>query len=255
MTSATRSKTPAYIADHIRHILKDGASAPHTAEVERFFKHEIQSHGWYMADLRKLARRMSRATIHDMGLEFLVRVADRLFRGNVLEERIMAVLLLETSTADFGDKEFNLFESWLDRISSWADHDALSHYLIAPMILAEPKCAQTAIRWARSSDPWHRRAACVALVKAARKRQLADEIKRVSEMLLDDENLMVQKGLGWLLREWAKADAANAVAHLMTIRERAPRLVLRTACETLPAMEKAMILGASPQNRFAADLR
>ena len=46
---------------------------------------------------------------------------------------------------------------------------------------------------------------------------------------------MVQKGLGWLLRETAKFDAKRTVPYLMKIRGRAPRLVLRTACETLPA--------------------
>ncbi len=33
------------------------------------------------------------------------------------------------------------------------------------------------------------------------------EIKRLSDLLLSDEDDMVQKGLGWLLRETAKADA------------------------------------------------
>ena len=49
---------------------------------------------------------------------------------------------------------------------------------------------------------------------------------------------MVQKGLGWLLRETAKFDARKTVPYLMKIRERAPRLVLRTACETLPAVQR-----------------
>jgi len=53
---------------------------------------------------------------------------------------------------------------------------------------------------------------------------------------------MVQKGLGWLLRETAKADAKRTVPYLMGIRERAPRLVLRTACETLPLAARKKIL-------------
>ncbi len=62
-------------------------------------------------------------------------------------------------------------------------------------------------------------------------------------MLLADENDMVRKGLGWLLRETAKADARKTVPYLMKIRERAPRLVLRTACETLPEDVRKRILG------------
>lgn len=65
----------------------------------------------------------------------------------------------------------------------------------------------------------------------------------MSGMLLADENDMVRKGLGWLLRETAKADARKTVPYLMKIRERAPRLVLRTACETLPEDVRKRILG------------
>jgi 3-methyladenine DNA glycosylase AlkD len=53
---------------------------------------------------------------------------------------------------------------------------------------------------------------------------------------------MVQKGLGWLLRETAKFDAKRTVPYLMKVRGRAPRLVLRTACETLPAATRARVL-------------
>jgi 3-methyladenine DNA glycosylase AlkD len=68
------------------------------------------------------------------------------------------------------------------------------------------------------------------------------EIKRLSNLLLSDEDDMVQKGLGWLLRETAKADAKRTVPYLMSIRERSPRLVLRTACEKLPAAARKRIL-------------
>jgi len=54
---------------------------------------------------------------------------------------------------------------------------------------------------------------------------------------------MVQKGLGWLLRETAKFDARKTVPYLIKIRDRAPRLVLRTACETLPVATKKRVLG------------
>jgi 3-methyladenine DNA glycosylase AlkD len=54
---------------------------------------------------------------------------------------------------------------------------------------------------------------------------------------------MVQKGLGWLLREAAKADPQRTVPYLMAVRDQAPRLVVRTACEKLSSAERARILG------------
>jgi 3-methyladenine DNA glycosylase AlkD len=171
-----------------------------------------------------------------------LRIADKLFVGRVLEEKIFAIFLLEKMTEEFGDNEFLLFESWLSRISSWADHDGLVHYLIAPMVAAKPDRSSRVFHWAKSPDRWHRRAACVALIQGTRRKMFFPEIKRLSDLLLSDKDDMVQKGLGWLLRETAKADAKRTVPYLMSIRERAPRLVLRTACETLPTAVRKKIL-------------
>ena len=231
-------------AQQIRRALGSGGSAQHAAGVQWFFKEEIKSHGWYTADLRRLARGLRQKIRDEWGLDFLVQVADRLFSGAVLEEKVVAVFLLEKLHAQFGDGEFAMFESWLDRISSWADHDGLVHYLIAPMIAAKPARVEAVFRWARSPDRWHRRAACVALIQGTRIKKFFPEIKKLAKMLFTDEDDMVQKGLGWLLRETAKYDAQRTVPYLMKIRSQSPRLVLRTACETLPAALKKQILSA-----------
>jgi 3-methyladenine DNA glycosylase AlkD len=237
-----RKPSPATIAAEIRRLLRDGGSAEHAEGMQWFFKDEIKSHGWYTAKLRSAAVLCRRKIQEEFGLQFLVQVADKLFTGRVLEEKVFAVFLLEKLTKEFGDAEFRLFESWLPRISSWADHDGLVHYLIAPMIAAKANRAARVFRWAKSPDRWHRRAACVALIQGTRQKMFFADIKRLSNLLLSDDDDMVQKGLGWLLRETAKADAQRTVPYLTSIRERAPRLVLRTACETLPAATKKNIL-------------
>jgi 3-methyladenine DNA glycosylase AlkD len=237
-----RKITPNYIADHIRRVLKDGGSAPHSEEVQHFFKEEVRSRGWYTAELRKVAVRFRRSIARERGMEFLVRVSDKLFSGRMLEEKVFAVFLLENQTGDFGKREFQLFASWLDRVTSWADHDGLAHYLLAPMVSADPTRCRDVFLWAKSRNRWRRRAACVALIRGARKKRFFPEIVRLTEKLLDDEDDMVQKGLGWLLREAAKYDPQRTVPYLVKLRGRAPRLVLRTACETLPAATRKRVL-------------
>jgi 3-methyladenine DNA glycosylase AlkD len=237
-----RRITPNYIAAHIRRVLKDGGSAPHAQGVQWFFKEEIRSRGWYTAEMRKVAVRFRRAIVRERGTDFLLEVAGKLFQGRVLEEKFFAVLMLEKLVDKFGDPEFRRFESWLARISSWADHDALVHYLIAPMVAAKTARAKYVFVWAKSPRRWHRRAACVALIQGTRQKLFLPEIKRLSNFLLLDEDDMVQKGLGWLLRETAKADPKQTVPYLLKIRQKAPRLVLRTACETLPKPTRARIL-------------
>lgn len=234
--------TPTEVAAQIRRALKGGGSSEHAAGVQWFFKDEVKSHGWYTADLRRAMRRCRREILQKLDFDFLVKVADELFTGSVLEEKVAAVLLLEKMDAQFGDREFRRFESWLDRISSWADHDGLVHYLISPMVAAKPARVKNVFRWAKSPNRWHRRAACVALIRGARAKMFFPKIVKLSDSLLADDDDMVQKGLGWLLRETAKCDPNRTVPYLMKIRVRAPRLVLRTACETLPPSLKQKIL-------------
>jgi 3-methyladenine DNA glycosylase AlkD len=118
----------------------------------------------------------------------------------------------------------------------------LVHYLIGPLVAAEPHRTARVFRWTKSRNRWRRRAAAVSLIHCARQRLLFPQIVRVSEALLADQDDMVQKGLGWLLREAAKADVKTTLPYLLRIRDRAPRLVLRTACETLPATTRARVL-------------
>src|SRR5208282_1477538 len=239
-----RKTTASQVANEVRRVLKAGGSTEHAAGVQWFFKEEIKSHGWYTAALRKAAVQVRRSIARERGIDFVVQVADKLFSGRVLEEKVFAVFLLEKQTQSFGDAEFQLFASWLDRISSWADHDALVHDVLAPMVAADLshcRCREV-FRWAKSPNRWRRRAACVALIRGTRERQLFDQIVRLSNQLLHNNDEMVQKGLGWLLRETAKADPKPTVPYLMKIRKKAPRLVLRTACETLPVITRTLVL-------------
>src|SRR5215471_16723474 len=97
------------VAAQIRRALKQGGSAEHAAGVQWFFKEEIKSHGWYTAALRKAAVRWRRQLRQEHGLEFVVQVADKLFSGRVLEEKIFGVFLLEKLTDELGEDEFRMF--------------------------------------------------------------------------------------------------------------------------------------------------
>jgi 3-methyladenine DNA glycosylase AlkD len=237
------AKPVGYIADHLRRVLVNGASAPHTAEVQKFFRDEIQSRGWYTKELRKLARRFTRVIRGEEGLGYLVAVADDLFRGSVLEEKILAVLLLEPCVGDLSATHFKMFDQWLERVSTWADHDALVQYLIGPMIVADPRRLGRLSVWSRSRNRWRRRAAAVALLRGTNQGLFWEEVQQMTHALVEDDDDMVRKGLAWLLRETARFDGARTLPLLLSIRESAPRLVLRTACERLTAEQRRRVLG------------
>jgi 3-methyladenine DNA glycosylase AlkD len=221
--------------------LKARGCPEHAAGVQWFFKEEVQSYGWYTADLRRYARALHKQLAADQAL--LLDVAGRLFAGRVLEEKALAVTMLEPSLPRFGGAEFRRFEAWFSHVRSWADHDALAMFLIGPMLVADPRRVERPLRWAKSPGRWRRRAAAVSLIHGIRRGLFYGEAVAVTERLVADRDDMVQKGLGWLLREWAKHDPGAAVPVLMNIRDRASRLVLRTACEKLAPTLRKRVLG------------
>jgi 3-methyladenine DNA glycosylase AlkD len=70
-----------------------------------------------------------------------------------------------------------------------------------------------------------------------------NEARAVADGLAADGDDMVQKGLGWLLREWTKHHPAEAIPVLLSLRGRTSRLVLRTGCEKLGEADRQRILG------------
>ena len=104
------------VARKIRAQLKAGGSLERSKSVQRFFKEEIQSYGWRTADLRRASIHWRREILKQFDLKFLVQVADKLFKGEINEEKSTAVFLLENITTKLGDEEFSLLERWLDRI-------------------------------------------------------------------------------------------------------------------------------------------
>ncbi len=236
-------RTAAGTAKHIRDLLKEGGSAEHAAGVQWFFKEEVHAHGWYTADLRRFAAKQRREILAEGGFELLLDASDRLFSGEYLEERSIAIELVKKDAAKFGDKEFRRFEKWLGRVISWADHDALVYYLLGSMVVADKRRLRSVDRWAKSKHRWFRRASAVALIPGVRKKLYFDQIEKLWGSLKDESDDMVLKGIGWVLREAAKADPKAILPFLMRIRGAAPRLVLRTACETLPPKTRAKVLG------------
>jgi 3-methyladenine DNA glycosylase AlkD len=227
------------VHEAVRH-LKQYGCPEHAAGSQRYFKDEIRCHGWRAADLRRYAGNVRRTLAPDPQL--LMDVAERLFAQPVLEEKALGVEILRPSLRHLGDAEFRRLSRWLDHVVSWADHDALVSYLIGPLLVADPRRVSRAIGWASSSGRWHRRAAAVSLIRGVRVGLFAAEARVVTDRLLADGDDMVRKGLGWLLREWAKYRPAEAVPVLLEIRDRASRLVLRTACEKLVPADRERIL-------------
>ena len=96
--------------------------------------------------------------------------------------------------------------------------------------------------WTAAANRWKRRAAAVSLVYGARRGRDSALILQVAERLLRDEDDLVRKAVGWLLKESYATQPRDVVRFLRSRKEGAPRIVLRIAAEKMSQADRAVVL-------------
>jgi 3-methyladenine DNA glycosylase AlkD len=90
----------------------------------------------------------------------------------------------------------------------WDLVDEVATQLLGELLLRDPAALAPVLRaWARDADPWRRRTALVAQVKAKGRTDLA-LLSDCIEPNLRDPDFFMRKGIGWALRAYSAVDPA-----------------------------------------------
>ena len=167
----------------------------------------------------------------------------RLLRSAVHEERALALLLMVDAfkRADEAGRR-TLYEQYLANtatINNWDLVDCSAADIVGGW-LAE-RSRRPLQRLARSRSLWERRIAIVATHHFIRKGEV-DETFRVADILLHDEDDLIHKAVGWMLREAGKRDPAAERGFLKSRYTQMPRTMLRYAIERFPEGERQRYL-------------
>jgi 3-methyladenine DNA glycosylase AlkD len=133
---------------------------------------------------------------------------------------------------------------WLagNHSANWATTDALCGLLLGPLLVQNPSLVGEMRAWARHSNMWVRRASIVALIPPARRGSGLDVLYDNARLLHDDEEDLIQKAVGWALREAGKADAARLERYLRDNGRSIPRTTVRYAIERFDEKKRAELL-------------
>ncbi len=132
-----------------------------------------------------------------------------------------------------------------DRIDDWDLVDLGAWEVLGRSLVDRPRDVLDEL--AGSDDPWRRRSAITATFAFIRRGEL-DDTFRIAERLLHDPHDLVNKAVGWALRNAGDHDPARLLAFLETHATTMPRVTLRNAIEKLPLPERRRLLGARQQD-------
>jgi 3-methyladenine DNA glycosylase AlkD len=156
--------------------------------------------------------------------------------------RIMAEQAKSRSTPD--ERRRDLADLYLrrhDRIDDWDLVDLGAWEVLGRSLVDRPRDVLDEL--AGSDDPWRRRSAITATFAFIRRGEL-DDTYRIAERLLDDEQDLVRKAVGWALRNAGDHDPDRLRAFLDAHAATMPRVTLRNAIEKLAPEERRRLLAA-----------
>ncbi len=196
------------------------------------------------AEVRVLARSIHAAHENQWSIADAMAFADVLIEDRHLEAKSVGIEVVARYRREFTPPLLPSWKRWLARNHSanWATTDTICGLLIGPLLLEYPKFAAGMRVWARDPNMWVRRAAIVGLIQRARRGESLDVVYAIAKQLHVDQQDLVQKAVGWTLREAGKTDMPRLERYLRTNGLAIPRTTLRYAIERFPQAERAALL-------------
>jgi 3-methyladenine DNA glycosylase AlkD len=155
------------------------------------------------------------------------------------EERLLALLIL-VDQFERGDGRTRtaidaLYRRATRHINNWDLVDLTAPKIVGPYL--QHRSRARLYRLAASRNMWERRIAMLATFPYIKSGDFTDALAIAARLLDDDEDLM-HKAVGWMLREVGKKDLATLDAFLMRHLRRMPRTTLRYAIERHPDAQR-----------------
>ena len=163
-------------------------------------------------------------------------VIEMLLESEWHECRLCALLMLIEKYRKEPDEAVHFYLTHTKGINNWDLVDLSAPYILGDY-LKDKTDRNVLYDLAGSSVMWERRIAVVSTLMLIRDGQL-DDTFRLAEMLIDSRHDLMQKSIGWMLREAGKRDEERLVRFLENHRHEMPRTMLRYAIEKFPEPER-----------------
>ena len=201
---------------------------------KRFFKETIKPLGVKSAIVTRIGKDIFK-TVSDKSKYQIFELCEELWKSGYLEESFIACHWSYYVHKQYEPEDLHIFEKWIDEyVDNWASCDTLCNHTVGTLLEMYPETVSALEEWTRSSNRWKRRAAAVSLIIPARKGLFFRQILNISDLLFGDNDDLVQKGYGWMLKASSEAHQKEIFHYVMEHRKNMPRTALRYAIEKMP---------------------
>jgi 3-methyladenine DNA glycosylase AlkD len=222
------------VIHRIRQDLKQKADANTQRTGQRFFKEQVQLYGVRSAVVTRIGKEYFKE-IKEKSKEEIFSLCDELWKSGYLEETSIACNWSYFLRKHYDPQDFLVFEKWInDYVSNWASCDTLCNHTIGSFLETYPDYLPNLKTWGKSRNRWIRRASAVSLIIPAKQGKFLKDIFEVADILLLDEDDLVQKGYGWMLKAASNAHQKEVFEYVLANRTTMPRTALRYATEKMP---------------------
>jgi len=218
----------------LRKELIEQADEKTKASAQHFFKEKVIFYGVKSASVNVIARKYYRI-INKLSKQEIFALCEDLLRSDYNEEAFIAFDWAFRLHKSYVHDDFILFERWLHRyINNWAKCDTFCNHTIGSFIDQYPEYISQLKKWTKSDNRWLRRASAVSLIIPARHGRFLKDIFEIADILLLDDDDLVQKGYGWMLKASSQAHQREVFEYVMKNKKTMPRTALRYAIEKMP---------------------
>jgi 3-methyladenine DNA glycosylase AlkD len=218
-------------------------------DAERYFRgdHGLRFYNVGTVPMRALAKSVFQANRARWSAADALAFAGTLMQDPHLETKSVGIEVLALYKRDLTPAMLATFKRWLARhwSSNWATTDAICGALIGPVLVSHPGRAGALRAWARHPNMWVRRASVVGLIPLARKGLAVDLLYANARTLHGDPHDLIQKAVGWALREAGKADLTRLERYLRAHGPSIPRTTVRYAIERFDERTRRDLLTAT----------
>lgn len=242
--------SPRQAASETLQLLRTHANATRAASYQRYFKEPVNYFGLDNETAQRIKGDLFDRVKATWGIHDAVRYCNAMVRDPHMESRGIGYQIVARFTPEAPPELLADVKRWLERTcGNWGLVDNLAPSVLAPLLDQHPDLVPEVVSWTDSPNQWVRRGATVAFVPLVRKRKkhLATAYQ-IAKRLFDDEEDLMHKAVGWLLREAGKSDTERLRRFLLKNGPRIPRTTVRYAIERFPKEERRHLLEATKRD-------